>query len=61
MFPGEAGLRRLARQVDGGLAAAAQLLGTGLAPAARAASLQLGDVSGLAHPPCHSPTCGLQA
>lgn len=57
---GDAGLRRLARQVDGALAAVAQLLGTGVAAAARVVSFQLGDVAGLAHPPCRLPASGLQ-
>lgn len=57
---GEAGLRRLARQVDGSLAAAAQLLGSGVAAAVRVAAFQLGDIAGLAHAPCHLPASGLQ-
>jgi hypothetical protein len=58
--PGDQGLRRLAREVDGGLAAAAQLLSVSVAGAARAAAFQLGDVAGLAHAPCWLPASGLQ-
>ena len=46
--------------MDGGLAAAAQLLSVEVAAAARAASFQLGDVAGLAHAPCWLPPSGLQ-
>ena len=50
----------MAREVDGALAAAAQLLNDCVAPAARAVCLQLGDVAGLAHAPCCPPAAGLQ-
>jgi hypothetical protein len=58
--PGDQGLRRLARQVDGALAAAAQLLSAGVAAAVRVVCFQLGDVAGLAHAPCWLPASGLQ-